>query len=275
MLTSETKRVVLVTGSSGIVGRHVTELIHKTSKNVEIKRFNGDILDIANIRKQLKKLNKLDEVIHLAAFVPIDEVTNNPAKAFAVNVGGTCNLLNGIIDAGFKPHFFHCSSSHVYQPANEPLKEDGKLEPSSIYGKTKLISEMVCSEICSAIGLKFCIGRVFSIHDPAQTGTFLRPNIVKRLCSEDLSKEFNLIGGDSIRDFLLAREAAKLIVDLSRFHFDGVINIASGKPTKIRDFVQELASVSLNIKSLGESDTMIANIEKLTHFLKWSSKQDV
>lgn len=265
----------MLTGANGIVGQHVKEILQQSSQFIDIKCFDGDILDVANIEKQVNGLKELDEVIHLAACVEIDAVKKSPAQAFAVNVGGTCNLLNRIVSSGFKPHFFLCSTAHVYRPSKLPIKEEGELSPISIYGKTKLMSEIVSAEICQEMGLEFCIGRVFSIHDPKQKGTFLRPNIIKRLQLEDLSGEFHLLGGESVRDFLTAREAANLIVELSKYHFHGVVNIGSGRPKKIKDFVQELTDVSLNIKSFGENNSVIANIEKLTEFLRWSSDENV
>ena len=61
-----------------------------------------------------------------------------------VNYYGTKYLVDSLIKFKKKPKlFFYASSSHVYKIKKKNIKisENGKLEPSSKYGKTKLLSE--------------------------------------------------------------------------------------------------------------------------------------
>jgi len=48
----------------------------------------------------------------------------------------------------------------------------------------------------------------------------------------------------------------------------GIYNIASGKGIKIKDFVQNLTNKKLNIKSVGGSDYLVADITKLKKVLR-------
>jgi nucleoside-diphosphate-sugar epimerase len=138
----------------------------------------------------------------------------------------------------------------------------------SLYGRTKLMAEIAAKDICAAHDIPLCVGRVFSIHDPVQRGAYLRPNIAMRLSHEDLSQPFDLPGADSIRDFLTAEKAAQIIVWLARARYSGSINIGSGRPTRIRDFVQDLAPRRLDIRHVGGQDCLLADTTRLAAFLE-------
>lgn len=257
----------LVTGSGGIIGSHLCRQLATESETQEIVAFRGDLTDEMATRNFVHAAGPIDRVIHLAAVVAVENVRSSPERAYAVNVGGTLNLLTALIDAGCSPHIFHCSSAHVYSPAKSALREDDATVPISLYGRTKLMSEVVARDICEIHGLPLCIGRVFSIHDPAQVGSYLLPRILGRLEKEDLAAPFDLPGADSIRDFLPAERASMLIMALSTAEHRGIVNIGSGRPTRIRDFVQALAQRPLSINPVGDSDCLLADITRLNGVL--------
>ncbi|WP_417684497.1 NAD-dependent epimerase/dehydratase family protein [Roseibium sp.] len=257
---------ILITGATGIVGRHVRTRLQACAPKAMLHSFRGDVCQPDDLARFIDKLEQLDLVINLAAVVPVDQVSSDPARAYAVNVGGGINLLDQILQAGHQPYVFQCSSSHVYKASESPLSEMAPTEPVSVYGKTKLMAEQAISDICAAAGLTLGIGRVFSIHDPKQTGSFLRPSIERRLATEDLTCPFELHGADSVRDFLTAEEAAEFIVRLTLSRYRGIINIASGAPLKIRDFVQSLTKAPLDIRHLGPKNRLVADISRLNTF---------
>ncbi len=259
-------RRILVTGSGGIIGGHVVHLLRQSDANIEVVKFADDLTDMAQTTAAIEAAAQIDGVIHLAAMVAVDQVKSDPARAYAVNAGGTFNLLGAIAQTGQKPHVFQCSSAHVYAPQNTAISEDSTTQPISLYGRTKLMAEIAATDICDTHDIPLCIGRVFSIHDEGQTGPYLRPNILRRLEQEDLSLPFDLYGADSSRDFLTAREAAQIIVDLALGRYVGVINIGSGTPTLVRDFVQGLTQTPLNIRHLGGHDCLLADITRLIAF---------
>lgn len=256
---------VLVTGSRGIVGRHVCDQL-RLNPNLTVQEFEGDIRNEQDIRLALIRSSRVDLLINLAAVVPVETVDAQPAKAYSVNVGGVLALLNAISGQENIPYFFQCSSAHVYSPAEFPISEDGPTNPLSTYGKTKLLAEVLVKEICTRERIPWCIGRLFSIHDQRQRGSFLRPRIEARLQNADPNAVFELRGADSSRDFLTAEEAAKYIVALSVNRYEGIINIGSGKATRIRDFVQSIAKRKLDILSVGSSDTLVADVTLLKAF---------
>lgn len=259
------KLSLLITGSRGIIGRHLCTALRQDA-NVRIIEFNGDIREKKDIEQALITAGDIDVVINLAAIVAVDAVESSPAKAYAVNVGGVTNLLDAIAEAQLKPHFFQCSSAHVYSPSKFPLSEDSVTEPSSEYGRTKRFAEILVEQICTKIGTSWCIGRIFSIHDPSQSGSFLRPRMEERLKVHNPNEPFELHGGESVRDFLTAEKAAAYIAMLSKAKYPGIVNVGSGEPTRISDFVKNLAGRGLNIIPVGQSDTILADISRLREF---------
>ncbi len=257
---------VFVTGSGGVLGRNVVKHIHALVPSVELIRNNADLTNLDEICNLISSLGQLDIVIHLAALVPVSDVNSNPARAYQVNVGGTVNLLDALKSQS--PRFVYCSSGHVYGSSETPVTEEDHIAPLSLYGRTKWLGELATQDISSIQGLSTCIARVFSIHDPNQKGSFLRPTIEKRLKEEDLSKPFELYGANSLRDFLTANEAARRLVLLALSEAQGPVNVGSGKGTRVGDFVQSLTDLNLEIKPMGKPDNLVADISRLRHFLK-------
>ncbi|MDE0471029.1 MAG: NAD(P)-dependent oxidoreductase [Ekhidna sp.] len=252
---------IFVTGANGILGRYVCKWLRVYRPKVHIIKNTADITDINEVQETVEKNYPLDMVIHLAAIVPVSKVQAKPELAYRVNVGGTINLLEAIIQK--KPKFVYCSSAHVYDYSEYPILEESPMAPQSIYGRTKMIAEMAATDIAKSFDIPLSIPRVFSIHDPAQTGTYLRPTLEKRLSTEDLSQPFKLIGAKSIRDILTAEEAARRLVIVSLSSYLGKVNIGSGHGTKIEDFVQSLSYIDLDIEPVGQGNQLVANIDRL------------
>ncbi|MBT8155983.1 NAD(P)-dependent oxidoreductase [Epibacterium ulvae] len=272
-----TRGRVFVTGSGGILGQHVCARLQEIAPGWEILRNTADLTDLTATTKELLAAGPLDLVIHLAALVPVDAVLADPAKGFAVNVGGTINLLAALAhcedggkagqsttdDSAPRARLLCCSSGHVYASHPSPICETDPTDPISVYGKSKLLAEQAAREICEDTGRHLCVPRLFSIHDPQQQGSFLRPTLERRLADADPEAPFELNGADSLRDFLTAETAAQILVDLALSEAEGVVNVGSGTPQRVADFAQSLAPFPLNIKSTGTPNNLVPDVSRL------------
>ncbi|MDA9313377.1 NAD(P)-dependent oxidoreductase [Amylibacter sp.] len=265
---------ILVTGASGILGGHILQALSAVVPKIDLVIFNADLADATSTDNFISHAGHLDQVIHLAAKVAIDEVDEDPALAYAVNVSGTLNLIRSLIKYNRTDHLFFCSSSHVYAPQSFAISEDSELKPPSLYGRTKLFAETITRDLCYKNNIPLCVGRVFSMHDERQVGSFLRPNLVKRLDEEDLSRLFVLHGAQSIRDFLTAEKVARYITRLSLARYCGDINIASGKPMTVEQFASTLTSSELEVIHTGPVNSIYADISKLKNFLEKDRRND-
>jgi nucleoside-diphosphate-sugar epimerase len=250
-----------VTGASGVLGKIVIKKL--SNPNYDYKSFDGDVRDVNSINKWVHSY-KFDSIIHLAAIVPTSEVKKDLLKAFEVNCIGTKNLIDALNKELTNPWFFYASTSHVYKPSNKPISENDPIEPISEYGLTKYAGEVLIRRNYN----NACIGRIFSMYHKSQKPPFLYPVVLERLKREDLEKDFELYGAESVRDFLNAEEVADIILELMRRKATGIYNIASGKGIKIKDFVQSLTKTPIKIKNKGEQDILVADVSKLNKLLK-------
>jgi len=106
------------------------------------------------------------------------------------------------------------------------------------------------------------------MYHKTQKPPFLYPVMLERLKTEDLKKDFELYGAESVRDFLNAEEVADIILELMKRKATGTYNIASGKGIKIKDFVQSLTKTPIKIVNKGEQDILVADVSKLNKLLK-------
>lgn len=153
---------VLVTGSSGWLGRHLVPLLRRAGHGTlgldAVPGARTDVVaDVAD-RPRLAALfaeHGFGGVIHAAALHKPD-IARHPQQAFVdVNVTGTLNLLE---EASARPGTrFVCTSttSLMISQAVRAARSDraawldeasGPLEPRNIYGVTKLTAEGLCRQ---------------------------------------------------------------------------------------------------------------------------------
>ncbi|HEX8792478.1 MAG TPA: SDR family NAD(P)-dependent oxidoreductase [Polyangiaceae bacterium] len=146
---------VLITGASGFLGGHVAELlsargdavralVRKTSnkkhleklKNVEL--FEGSVEQVERVREAV---DGVDAIVHCAGIVK----AKSTDEFFAVNVGGTSNLVEAARRLGSKlRRFVHVSSLEACGPSADGGPVDPEQEnPVTGYGRSKLAAEKV------------------------------------------------------------------------------------------------------------------------------------
>ena len=140
---------ILITGAFGQLGASLcealpSELILATGRIMNMtEKYRCMELDITN-RKNVEKLirnYKPDIIIHLAAMTDVDGCEKDPEMAFDINVEATENLLKN-----FKGKFIYVSTDYVFDGEEGPYHEDDKVNPVSVYGKTKLYGENLVQE---------------------------------------------------------------------------------------------------------------------------------
>jgi nucleoside-diphosphate-sugar epimerase len=141
--------------------------------------------------------------------------------------------------------------------------------PINPYGLSKRLGEQVVEASATAAGVPYCIGRIFSFYHPTQTGSFLYPSLQRRFASEDLAQPFRLFGAEDVRDLSLADDLVAHVRALMGKQATGLVNIGSGRGTKISDFVQSLAPRPLQIvnASEGAPTSLVADTARLRQLL--------
>lgn len=241
-----------ITGSNGVLGKITCDYL--SSKNIDWDGFDGDICDLTQVNNWVQN-GEFTHIIHYASIVSIQDVSNDPLMAYRVNVGGVLNVIDAIKNCSDNAWLFLSSSSHVYNSGNTSKQnEHSDLKPKGVYGKTKLMAEHLCLSVAPEVGVRVCVGRIFSFYHSSQKGSFLFPNILKRLRVEDMSKVFKLNGGESVRDISSAESIVSKIACLLDKEYVGIVNIGSGYETKIKEFVANVA------KELHEREITIESV---------------
>lgn len=170
---------VLITGGAGSIGSELTRKLVKQGfqvrvfdlpfldfsalealENIEIVR--GDITDTATVQAAV---NGADLVLHLAALLPLASERDRETT-FAVNVGGTANLVDAIKAAGGGARLVFSSTVATYgntMDGEPPVGVDHPQNPVDIYGESKIAAERLVLEA----GIPYTILRISGVVIPA------------------------------------------------------------------------------------------------------------
>lgn len=133
--------VIMVTGSSGQMGRQFRELslTMRSNEFVLLTREDMAIDDIGAVTRQFEKI-KPKYFINCAAYTAVDQAETNKDEAYLIN-GDAPGILAQVAKEYNVP-FIHLSTDYVFDGmATVPYKEDHLTEPQNVYGASKLEGE--------------------------------------------------------------------------------------------------------------------------------------
>lgn len=147
---------ILVTGAFGLVGSDLVPVLQKKygkanvfalgnktiPKDFDGNLVQGDVRDKSSL-EDIIKTQKITEVYHLAGLLSVGG-EKNPDLAWDVNMNGLRNVLDLARD--YKLRVFWPSSIAAFGPTTPKVKtpQHTVLEPTTIYGATKVSGELLC-----------------------------------------------------------------------------------------------------------------------------------
>ena len=151
---------ILLTGSSGWLGRHLAPLArrrghHVTGLDVAPGPYTDVVGSVANpdLVRRVFSEHGIETVVHAAALHKPD-IARYPKQAFIdVNVSGTLHLLEAAVAAKHDRFIFTSTTSLMISAAIRSGQQEeaiwldettAPLEPRNIYGATKLAAEQLC-----------------------------------------------------------------------------------------------------------------------------------
>ncbi len=250
---------ILVTGSSGFVGRYLVEELRAhghepigwdatpSTPPLGVPEYEGDITDAKALRADLAATQP-EACIHLAgiAFVPMG--WSDPERVMRVNVNGTLNLLEAVRHACPDARVLVVTSAEVYgrDPRRDPVKESDALLPSSLYGVSKVAADRATLLYHRQYGMHTMTARPQNHIGPGQSRLFVVSSFAKQLIA---LKQKGGAGAvrvgnlDSCRDFTDVRDvvrAYRLLIEEG--HSGEAYNIATGHAVPIRDMLDRLCA---------------------------------
>lgn len=175
---------VLVTGSSGFVGRAImTRLAGRGIGLDPIASAATQIIDDLSDRTRLRDLigrAKITHVIHAGGVSGPMVMADDPAGVMAINVTGSMNLLYEAM-AGGVGAFVYCSSvaaiGNYYE--SEPIGENYPMRPTSSYGCSKAAMDFVLQGLWKKVPLDICSLRLTAVYGPGRQTEFNIDTVVR------------------------------------------------------------------------------------------------
>lgn len=250
---------ILVTGSNGFVGKHLTgELLAHNHKVLGVGGSqvpsDGDegveqiILDLTK-REETDKIDFSDitGVVHLAGMAAVGPSFDDPMLYMDVNVGIEVNLFETALKQGARPRFIIISSGTLYDPrADQPLTEQSSIFPNSPYAVSKLGQEQMAQYYASR-GFEVIIARPFNHIGPGQGLGFIVPDFAQQLIAIEKGEQDKMSVGnlDAQRDYTDVRDIACAYRLLLEKGVSGeTYNICSGTPTSGHDILKGLSEAA-------------------------------
>src|SRR3989338_811847 len=169
---------VLVTGGAGYIGGHtVHQLVDQGEKVVVLDNLStgqpsqvpsgvalivGDAGNVDLVHRIILN-HKVESVMHFAGSIQVEESVLDPLKYYRNNVDVSRTVLEAAVAGGVK-HFVFSSSAAVYgNPVQVPVPESAQEQPTSPYGWSKYMTEVMLRDATEAHGLRNIILRYFNV----------------------------------------------------------------------------------------------------------------
>jgi len=262
---------ILVTGSSGFIGKKIVKRLDKLE--VITDSNNSNRIDLQN-KEQVMKLDSADTVIHLGGKTPQSEL--KWSEYFDNNIIGTLNVLEYCIQKKVKKMIY--VSSYIYgNPKYCPIDENHPINPHNAYTESKYLGERLCEFYCSRSDLNLIILRPFNIFGESMREGFLITNLIN---SVKTGKKLTIVNKNSKRDFLHVDDFVDLIVKLIDYDFKfEVFNVGAGKSYSFEDIIKKIERItSQKINAEYEEnkeifiDDITSDISKIKNKINWQPK---
>jgi UDP-glucuronate 4-epimerase len=297
---------ILVTGSSGFIGSHLTELLlaeknnvigldnfddfyprifkesnmEEALKNDFFKFYEGDIRDKELIKKIISD-NNIDYVVHLAAKAGVRPSILNPQEYYDVNVNGTLSIIGAMQDTGCI-NLILASSSSIYGNQDKvPFDENDKVDnPISPYAASKKSTELLAHVYSHLYKMNITCLRFFTAYGPRQRPDLAIHKFTKLI---DDGNKIPVFGdGSTARDYTYIADIVEGIRN-SMYNMNGykVYNLGESNVIKLNELISTIEfylKKSANIERLpeqpGDVKQTFANITKAKNEISYNPKFD-
>tara|TARA_B100000965_G_scaffold400924_1_gene423720 strand:- start:631 stop:1650 length:1020 start_codon:yes stop_codon:yes gene_type:complete len=274
------KTIILVTGTAGFIGFHLTKRLMKKgyyvigvdninsyySKKLKLDRLREinkikknnflfqkvDISSKTKMRKIFSKF-KIHYVINLAAQAGVRYSLINPEAYIKSNIVGFFNILT--LSKEFKvKHLVYASTSSVYGMNKIlPFSENQSVNhPLQLYAATKRSNELMAHSYSNLFRLPTTGLRFFTVYGPWGRPDMALFMFVKNILNNKPINVFN--NGNHTRDFTYVDDIVEGIVKV-------ILNIPKSK--KLKKLAPNISTAPFRVLNIGNS-----KIVKLSSFIK-------
>ena len=191
---------ILLTGSSGFIGSHITPLL---AQQHELHHLASDLLNFSAVALEVETIAP-DVIVHLAARTEVEQSFYEQITFSEVNYVGTVNLIEAASRVKNLKNFVFASTMEVYgwQPISDIVRE-GKIpevfeafdehtqpNPNAPYAVAKYACEKYLEYAHRCLGLPYTAIRQTNSYGRKDNGFFVTEQIISQMLSNP--REVNL-----------------------------------------------------------------------------------
>ncbi|MBI2834357.1 MAG: NAD(P)-dependent oxidoreductase [Acidobacteria bacterium] len=250
-------RRVLVTGTTGFIGRWVARALTRERARLSVTGRDGHALEgvvrdfeigaeahVVDLSRrgafaELYRSVQPEVTFNLAGY-GIDRAERNDGLMEAINVRLVAEVIESLAADARRdwpgPRLVHAGSAAEYGSVSGAVTEDTDPEPLDAYGRSKLAATRLITDAVKRRMLCATVVRLFTVYGPGEHPGRLLPGVVA--ASRSLSP-LDLTDGTQQRDFTYVEDVAAGLVRLGISpDAPPVINLATGHLTRVRDFAE-------------------------------------
>lgn len=246
---------IMISGSTGLVGSRVIELLKDDFNFIQLLAKDVDITDSQKVSNFINEKD-FDIFLHLAAYTNVNGAEIEKDLAYKINADGTKNVFDSVINKNKK--IIYISTDFVFSgnDKNKIYTEVDSPNPSGIYGKSKLKGENIVKDKGMIVRISYpyrayfeekkdFVSSIKSILENGQeinvvTDSVFTPTFIddiayglKNLLNNFDTKIYHLVGSMGLSPY----EAVKLIAN--KFN----LNSNLVKPTTFSSYFKEYAAI--------------------------------
>ena len=267
---------ILITGSAGFIGSHLTEklvesgydvkaFVHYNSLNSwgwlekseylsDIEIIQGDVRDFDSVYSAMQGCS---EVFHLAALIGIPYSYHSPLAYIRTNIEGTYNVLQSARMLDLE-NIIVTSTSETYGTAQTvPISENHPLVGQSPYSATKIAADQLAISYFRSFDLPVKIARPFNVFGPRQSARAIIPTVISQILSGKRKIKLGNIKPTRDYTYVLDTVGGYLAIGESNELTGQVTNIGTNTEISIKDLTQKIANLC------GVEVSIIEDIERI------------
>jgi UDP-glucose 4-epimerase len=300
---------VLVTGGAGYIGSIVTaQLVQKGCEIIvfdnlskgrrqavppQVRLVVGDTSERAALDRVFIE-NRIDAVMHFAAFIEAGESMQQPEKYFRNNSANTLTLLEAMLTHKVSRLVFSSTAALYGTPERTPIEESDPLHPTNAYGESKLLVEQMLAWFHRVHGLRYASLRYFNAagaagelgedHHPEShlIPLTLQVALGQREHINIFGTDYPTLDGTCLRDYIHVTDLATahlLVLEALREKDKLIYNLGTGQGFSVREVIETVRRVTghpiparESARRPGDPAVLVASSDKIKRELDWKPR---
>jgi UDP-glucose 4-epimerase len=304
---------ILVTGGAGYIGSHIVKALGEKGHDLVVydnlsfghewallygKLVKGDLADRKLLNSVFEK-ERFDAVVHMAAFIVVDESIREPLKYYRNNFADVLNLIDICLKYKVDKFIFSSTAAVYGIPEKIPVTEDMPLQPINPYGASKTMVERVLNEVAAVNNFRYVALRYFNVAgaDPlSRIGqaredathlitVSLRTALGKRDHLDIFGADYDTPDGTCVRDYIHVDDLSSAHILALQYLTAGggsaIYNCGYGHGHSVKevvDKVRKVTGIDFPVRYAGrrpgDPPSLVADATKIRKELGWTPEHD-